>query len=275
MINFKNYKINENRFIFIICFRNVENYITDCIDSILLQKYKKWEAVFCDDNSCDRTFEIIPKNKNFKVFRSKKRIGLLENTYKAMSLLDLNDEDVICLLDGDDYLIGNGVLEILNKIYSEKDVLLTYGQYVSFKRKHEKVEILNMGHCRSMNDESFKEIRSKWFASHLKTFKYKLFKEMMKQDPYLNSLKDKSGNFYTTATDVALFVPLMEIAGQKSIRFNEIPLYFYRKHNNNVDKKTPKKQLDNKFEIFSKKPFKKVYFGNNIFIKLINLFSIK
>ena len=44
--------------------------------------------------------------------------------------LNLDDDDVICLLDGDDFLVRPDSIDIINKLY-EDGGLLTYGQYVS------------------------------------------------------------------------------------------------------------------------------------------------
>ena len=82
--------------------------------------------------------------------------------------LNLEDDDVICLLDGDDFLIRPDSIDIINKLY-EDGALLTYGQYVSSAG--------NMGHCIPYTTESFKGFRDsrQYWASHIRTFKFKLY----------------------------------------------------------------------------------------------------
>jgi hypothetical protein len=70
-----------------------------------------------------------------------------------------------------------------------------------------------------------------YWASHLRTFKFKLYKELIKQDPKLNCYKDNLGEFYKSCYDVAIMTPLMEIAGFDNIKFNQhlFTLYYTNK----------------------------------------------
>jgi hypothetical protein len=42
---------------------------------------------------------------------------------------NLNDDDIICLLDGDDKLIVDSALDTIDSLYND-NTLLTYGQYI-------------------------------------------------------------------------------------------------------------------------------------------------
>ena len=48
------------------------------------------------------------------------------------SVLHINpkDEDVLVLLDGDDWLYDDGAFEILNKAYQDENTWITWGTYV-------------------------------------------------------------------------------------------------------------------------------------------------
>jgi hypothetical protein len=72
-----------------------------------------------------------------------------------------------------------------------------------------------------------------YWASHMRTFKLKLYKELTRQDPNLECYKDDNGNFFTMSCDVATTTPLMEIAGLDRIKFNSVPIYYYRIHSEN------------------------------------------
>jgi hypothetical protein len=150
----------------------------------------------------------------------------LGNIHETIVESNLNDEDVICILDGDDYLIGNNVFGILNNLYQD-EILLVYGQYLLPNGEK--------GHCRAYNDiEDFqRNMRRQWAASHLKSFKYKLYKEVSKQDQNLDYFRDSNKDFYRMAGDLALMTSMMGIAGLHRIRFNPIPIYQYRFHENN------------------------------------------
>lgn len=239
--------MKNNRFVFIIPFRNVKDYITQCSNTIIGQNYKNWIAVFCDDESNDGTTDYITKDKRFTIKRNEKRITALPNIHYGIVDSNLNDEDIICLLDGDDFLIRPDVLDILNRLYQD-NTLLTYGQYIWPNGQP--------GHCIPYTEETFAKLRSGgYWASHMRTFKYKLYKEMMNQDPELSCYKDKNGDFYTITYDVAIMTPLMEIAGFNKIKFNPEPVYYYRIHQQNDHFVDPNLQKSVADEIFAKSKF--------------------
>lgn len=56
------------------CF-NGERYLEDALNSLLLQKYNKWELIFFDNHSNDNSKKIFLKikDKRFKYYKSKKK----------------------------------------------------------------------------------------------------------------------------------------------------------------------------------------------------------
>lgn len=240
-----------NRFVFIIPYRNIRLFIKQCCDSLLSQNNKNWIAIFCDDNSSDGTSDMIPNDPRFVIKKNKERITALPNIHYGILDGNLQSEDIICILDGDDFLVRNDAVDILDKLYND-DTLLTYGQYIWPNGA--------IGHCKPYDVSSFIDLRKGgYWASHIRTFKYKLYKELMVQDPELSCYKDKDGNFYTITYDIAIMTPLMEIAGFERIKFNPIPIYYYRLHDqndHNVDGRLQRSVAD---EIFNKSPLKKSY----------------
>ena len=180
-----------NRFVFIVPFRNVAPFIQECALSIIMQSYKNWVAYFIDDCSTDKSTDFIPKDDRIKIIRNQTRVTALPNIHYGITNNDLQDEDIICILDGDDRLFDVNSLETINQLYQSNDPLLTYGQYVTSTGY--------IGHCAPYTPESFLRLRTGgYWASHLRTFKYKLYKEMMVQDPELNCYKDSKGEYYNT-----------------------------------------------------------------------------
>jgi len=91
--------------------------------------------------------------------------------------------------------------------------------------------------------------QDKWRASHLRSFKYKLWKHL---DP--DYLQDDYGDFYKTAYDQAMMLPLLEMASDKSYFINDV-LYVYNKENPlNVDKIKAIVQYETMLEIRKKEP---------------------
>ena len=229
--------IIEHKMIVLIPFRNAREYIIECVNSVLGQMYTNYEIYLLDDCSDDGTLDKIDKrgSKIHKII-FKSRRGALGNLYSALTTLPIYDNDIVIILDGDDFIIGEYVFLMLNERYNKEKVLLTYGQYIT--------SFGNMGHCAAYSEEEFKNLRQAPFkASHLKSFKYSLFRKFLSYDPNAYHLKDAAGMFYAVTYDMAIMMPLMEIAGFERILFVSNILYCYRLHPNNDHEKPNGRQL--------------------------------
>ncbi|SDE20406.1 glycosyltransferase family 2 protein [Niabella drilacis] len=246
--------LTMHKIIILVPFRNVRPYIIDCINSIIGQHYNNYEVFLLDDASDDGTLDLIDGEvEKFHRVRNKKRLGLMENIYKALMELPIKDEDIVIQLDGDDYLLGEYVLQIINATY-DSNTLLSYGQFIDNYGR--------MGFCSPYSKEEFASIRSvRWKASHIKTFKYKLFKAFLRQDPHCENLKTETGQFYEYASDIALMFPLMEIAGFENTAMIQNIVYCYRRHPNNDGASTVGRQLQLDVEnaIRNRTPLKRMF----------------
>ena len=239
-----------NRFVFIIPFRNVAQFIQDCAVSLLNQSNKNWIAIFCDDASTDGTTKLIPKDERFIIKSNINRLTALPNIHNGIMESNLNDEDIICILDGDDFLCNKNAINIIDNLYQD-DTLLTYGQYIWPNGQ--------IGHCKAYTKDEFDRLRDgDYWASHMRTFKYKLYKEILNQDPDLNCYKNIKGEYYTITYDVAIMTPLMEMAGFDRIKFNSQPIYYYRIHQQNDHFVDPMLQKNVANEIFKKQKFNQI-----------------
>ena len=183
--------MNQNRFIIIIPFYNAGAYIRECIDFVLMQTYTNWLAICTDDHSEDGSSELIPDDPRIIRRYNSHHTRQLANTYYAIvqSGIEYDDDDILCILDGDDRLLEPRSLEIVAEIYSQNpNCLMTYGQYIRSSGK--------LGHCKPYTQHEFYALRQKSFrTSHLRTFKWRVYKEFLRQDPDLLSYKDQNGSF--------------------------------------------------------------------------------
>ena len=230
----------------------MKDYLNDCINSVLIQKYKNHIAIFCDDASSDGGSDLIPDNQNFIKSISKSRTTALENIHNNLMNNNLLDDDIIVILDGDDFLINDECLNLLDAIYNINKPLITYGQYIYPNG--------SIGHCYPYSKEEFEKLRQlDWRASHLRTFRYKVYKEIANQDPNWNCLKDSNGDFYKSTYDIAMFHPMLEIVGFENVHFNPIPLYYYRIHQFNDHNVNAPLQKSIEYEIRNKNKFNKAF----------------
>lgn len=240
-----------NKIKIIVPFYNAEKFLQQCQESLLVQDFKNWEAILADDCSTDQGFDKVINDSRIRYRKNEVRTTALQNIHDTIISADLDDEDVICLLDGDDFLFRKNSLSIIDDLY-DGNTLLTYGQYIWPNGM--------VGHCIPYTKESFSRLRTGgYWASHLRTFKYKLYKEILNQDPDLNCFKDSSGHFFKTCYDIAIMTPLMEMAGFDRIKFNSQPIYYYRIHESNDHAVDGAGQKRDEKELFSKSPFKQLF----------------
>lgn len=204
---------------------NVEAWVDRTVKSIVEQNYKNFKCVFIDDCSSDKTAEIvgelIKNDDRCSLVVNDKRKLALENIYNGFEFLNCDDEDVLLTCDGDDWLDGNDVLDILIEAYESHDCLLTYGNYTSWPEgvyqplSNFPPEVIEWNMFRKYN----------WISSSLRTYKYKLWKNIKKED-----LLDESGKFYEMAWDLAFMFPMLEMAGSR-IHHLQRPVYVYNRDN--------------------------------------------
>jgi len=193
----------------------------------------------------DGSHEIAKKYESdkVKVHLQKEHIGLAHNMVKVIELAGPEDEDVVVVCDADDYLFPNALTE-LNGAYRDGDVLATYGSFMleCYMKKSRICKPYPKG----------ADVRKyKWRATHLKSFKYKVFKEIPKE--YFQH----KGLWIPAASDVALMIPLMEIAGLEHCKHLRKVLYFY----NNSNKYSVNRGKQRKYEriVRAKKSLKKLF----------------
>lgn len=233
--------MHNNHFKIIVPFYNVERWIKRTIKSVKLQNYENFQCILIDDISTDNS-----RKEALKYINDDERFTLVENKEKKYTLLNIRDtltninpdeDDVVVIVHGDDWLAGPNVLTTLNQTYETEGCWLTYGSYVEFPS-------MQVGKfSRELPQEviknnSYREYE--WTTSHLHTFKYGLWKNLKEE-----SFIEETGmqHHFNCCWDLAWMFPLLELAGQKSHYVSDI-LYMYNRENPlNVDKLNHRKQL--------------------------------
>jgi len=243
---------NLTTFKIVVPFYNCEKWIGTCIKSVKRQKYKNFTCVLVDDMSTDNTATVVKDNivndSRFKLITNKTKKYALANIVEVIKKTECNDEDVIILLDGDDWFASSNTLGKLCDAYKD-NTLMTYGSYVYNPSGQKGVEPSEYPE-EVVKNNAFRQ--DQWRASHLRTFKYKLWKHLQKSD-----LKE-DGEYYEMTYDQAIMLPLLEMASERSKYIPEV-LHVYNKENPlNVDKIKEKQQFELAQKIRSKKPYTRI-----------------
>lgn len=235
-------------------FYNAEGFIGRCIYSLKRQQNQNFQCYMIDDVSDDKSATIAMlstlDDKRFKLIENEDKKYALQNISDAIaSIEDIKDDDIIILLDGDDWLPSSKTLSHLEKVYSENQCLMTYGSYVYAPSGEKGVEPSKYPQ-EVIDNNSYRQ--DQWRASHLRTFKYKLWKELDQND-----LQNDDG-YYKVAYDQAIMLPLLEMAGNKAIYIPEVMHVYNRINPLNVDKTKQQEQFLTAQEVRAKKPYQRL-----------------
>ena len=232
---------------------NAEKYIANCLDSIISQEEKDWVCYVTDDMSTDSSAETVKefceKDSRIKLIRNREKKYQLGNYAQVMELDEIDDEDIVITVDGDDCLPDPKVFTRVKEAYSDGNTWVTYGQFVQWHGEKN----LSMGF--SSPPEDFSKLReARQTISHLRTFRAFLWRRIKPED-----FLDDNGETIQCAGDIAFMFPMLEMAGEKRSKFLSDINYVYNLDTDlNVHKKELGKQLDMAVLIRSKEPYREL-----------------
>lgn len=95
---------------------NSSTYIQQCIDSLNSQTYKNLEIIFFDDNSSDKSLDIIRKFSNVKIIENKvqTKFGSINQLKAFKKAVEISNGDIIFLLDSDDYFKNEKIEKVVH-----------------------------------------------------------------------------------------------------------------------------------------------------------------
>ena len=219
----------QNKFIIISTVYNKSNWVRFNVNSIKQQSYSNYLTAYGYDKSTDDTLEhltdSVGNDTNFLIYENPNPgcfLNCFMGTYKHLKHMGLIDpDDIIVEIDGDDWLLHSFVLQYLNQVYQNKDIWMTYGQYIHYPSGelggHYQL------HLDSQVDASNSYRMHTFPYSHLKTYKAFLLDNITDDD----LIDPVTGKYFNAAADFALCMPLVELAGKSRIFRVDDPLYVY------------------------------------------------
>lgn len=275
----------KNKIKIIVPFYNPGNYLDRCVNSLLTQDYDNYEILFIDDSSTDGSFAKIPSVKyktnedgeflkddngdpiidkmhpllsktkclNINAWRSGERVTALPNIHNGIMQFANEPDDIVIIVDGDDFLFNRTVLSDINDFYVKNpECWLMYGS--------SKVTNGHPCYASKYSEKEFENIRRAPFrVSHIRTFRAGLYHQIEKQDPTYNCMKNSEGNWYTVSYDACIIFPMLEMAGYEHVFYNENPFYIYNVDNPiSDDRLNMQLKMDVKREIIQKEKFNKI-----------------
>ena len=234
----KDYKIS-----IIIPVYNVEDYLSECVDSILNQTYENYEVLLIDDGSTDKSPQICDtyseKNNKISVIHTRNRgLSAARNlgTEKAQG-------EYIFYLDSDDY-VENNVLERMLKIVEQDNADIVCGNFMYTYPDRTVIAIKEEKEYEVLDTYSAMEQLVKW--EKIQNFAWgKLIKKEIAQDhkfPVGKLFEDMYWTHY-----------IIDQAGKVAIDYKSF--VYYRQRDNSISYSFNIKSLDQLDGMIQRKEF--------------------
>lgn len=115
--------------ILVVNFNNA-NYLDECLESMFKQTYDYKEIIFLDDESTDKSQELLKNYENkIKIVKKnykKKNIPSYDQFKSYYECLSQSKGEVIFFCDSDDYFLENKIEKVINKFENDKDCKILF-----------------------------------------------------------------------------------------------------------------------------------------------------
>jgi glycosyltransferase involved in cell wall biosynthesis len=209
----------------IVVGRNTQPWTATNMVGITSQDYRgPWRCTWIDDASTDGTAGMAlsfarRSNIDIKVLHNEIRQGGMANLYNAIHASD--DSEVIVHWDADDFFMGCSALSTIARAYEDPETWMTYGSYLRWPSFEEGIKGPYSRDVITHN--AFRT--ATWLCEPPRSFLTGLFKHLLPQD-----LQTDEGKWIETAWDFAMYMPLMELAGEH-LKHISVPMYLYNESN--------------------------------------------
>lgn len=236
---FQSFRRPEQKILVISPFYNSEKYIDRCIQSVAQQEYENYEHILIDDVSTDGSYQIaidtinsLPSDirSKFSVIKNDTNVGAVKNQITNIRKLTHNTDEntVVMLLDGDDWLVNNNtIFHYYNDIYADDHVEFVYGSSWSLV---DNIPLISQDYPEEVKQaKTFRKHHFNWILpyTHLRTFRSRLLNKIPD-----SAFQDNDGNWYRAGGDGAVFYSLLEqTSSPNSIKVNKEIVYVYNDTN--------------------------------------------
>ena len=217
-------------FVFVITSYNNSKWINKNLSSILIQNYNNWRIIYIDDHSNDNTLDLVKEFVQKNKIQNKITIIENEKNYKQaysryIAFKQCKDEEICCLLDGDDWLYDKNVLTNLNLFYAENDVDISFGTFQYYHNgKLGKFYPINNYDLETKKQNSY-GYNPWWFPVHMRCGKAKYYKSYPLE--YIKNIY-KNSEYLDRCTDLNEMIWVLNKSNGKNKNHN-FTTYVYNK----------------------------------------------
>lgn len=237
---------------------NVENYLAQCIDSILSQTFKNFELILIDDGSKDSSGEICDKYAKIDP-----RITVIHQSNRGLSAarnvgIDSAKGTYITFIDSDDFILPD-MLQMLYDMVAQESVQIACCQHVRCEEKQTIADVVL--DFRIEERQVFSEERMKEFLSN-KNIQVVAWSKLYRTELF-RDVRYPEGKCHE---DVFTTYKLIHLA-EKIATTNKVG-YVYRKNSNSITGKFSVKRLDSIEGKLEQLEFIKQNYSDRLLIRL-------
>jgi glycosyltransferase involved in cell wall biosynthesis len=202
-----------------------EPYIAQCLSSIRAQTVDEWEAFVtvdpCGDNTLLAAQRAGAGDSRIFVHANTDRLYSMTNLVRAMERSGAGPDDVIVVLDGDDWFATPDALRIIAETYRRQDCWMTYGSWLA---DQEDIEPDRRGQWPAYAEDVTDFRSAPWLGTAVRTWKRWLWDRIDDAD-----FRDAHGHYFRVTEDQAAMMPMLEMAGPARARHIPDVLMIYNR----------------------------------------------
>ena len=215
---------------------NCMNWLPTCLGSIAMQDWPDVAVTVIDDASPDPTQPTFIlgfcRERGWTAWLNDDNMRMPRNLWRVLQGGG-NPDDVIVLVDGDDWLPHSQVLDELAEVYTDPDVWLTWGSYTRWPDPDYMPNPALPWPPDVVAANSYRRHNSSTPFNHPLTFRRHLWERITRAE-----LCDDDGVWFPAGYDAAIMFPMTELAGARHGRFLPRTLYVYNEGNPLSDGRT-------------------------------------
>lgn len=200
------------------------------LGSLFAQSWARWRAIYIDDQSTDDTAARVERfvadngrQSQVRIIRSEAR--LWPARARRLAYMQAEPDEVVCMLDGDDWLASPAALEQVAAAYAA-GAEATFGRYLSWMGPDQLSRWPQPDQDFPTEVIAAKGYRwHRWLSSHLRTARARHFQSIP-----LAELRDHQGGWLECCTDNAEMWWVLEQVEGRHTRLDEA-VYIYNRVN--------------------------------------------
>ena len=182
--------------------RNAELEIARSLYSIWAQTHTNWRIVVINDASTDSTLSEIERFQS-KFRLPEEKLLIIDNEEQQYALPNIitginesDESDIICHIDGDDWLCDMDALSLINLRYETNPSIQALWTSHRWGFSHYNIS--------GMLPQNADPYTHPWVSSHMKTFRASTFRNINDKN-----FRNEEGEYFQRVADQALYLPIL------------------------------------------------------------------